>query len=569
MVSACLPPRSTPHGGLLTVRSRGYIDGMRSRLASAAAVAASILTILSCATSSGTLLARVQDAEEADKKESPPPPPPPEDVKGLEIRTDPAGASVWLNSRYQGTTPVVIEGLRKGTYRLLITREGYQDVLVWLEYPGDSMRYDVTLRPLVGFVQVDVRPLEAEVTLDGRRVPQGITPVAVGSYAVAVSAFGYLEWRGRIVVDENAVTPLVLDLQPSAFDVSALSLARAVVNPENPGVLGFLEARFTVTGPGRGVAAVYDGAGRQVHREELPEFLTWDQRWRWHPPAAFPQGDYTLEISGCGHDGAASRREISFVLDRTARTVPRSSWSGGSGLLYVPAAEALPPGSFQAALCGVAAWDPSTDLLQAPVLIAFRTGLGGRVELDVSAGAILTGATAPLFGSLSARWQVVAPARPVGIGMAIEGKAALQGVPTRGILTTDTFANFTGLSLGVPLQLTLGAVSLLAEPAILASAWRIDYDSDPATAASPGAWMYWRAGVMLDAGTFVAGASASARSLPLPDGLFAVGLPVQVGVEAHALIPETHVLVGAIMAGEIASPADWYLIGGISLGLLF
>lgn len=543
---------------------------MQRRLVPSAAVVLAVLSILSCATSSGTLLSRVQDAEEADKKAPPPPPPPqPPEVEGLEIRTDPDGASVWLNNRYQGSTPLLIEGLREGTYRLLITREGYRDVLVWLDYPGGAMRYDVALDPLVGFVQLDVTPRDADVTLDGRRVPQGITPVAVGSYSVEASAFGYLAWHGRIEVAEDAVTPLVIDLQPAPFAVSTLSLARPVVNPDNPGVLGFLEARFRVTGPGTGAVTVYDATGRQIHRAELPEFRTWDQRWSWRPSGSVPDGEYRLEIDARGSGGTASWHDIAFTLDRTVRIAPRSSWSGGSGLLYAPAAEALPAGSFQASFSGVAAWDPSSGLLQAPVQIALRTGLGGRVELDASAGAILTGAIPPLVASLSARWQIVEPSRPVGIGVAIEGKAALQGVPTRGILTTDTFANFSGASLGVPLQLTVGRVSLLAEPAILASAWRVDYDSDPVTAPSPGAWMYWRAGLLFDAGTFVAGASASARSLPLPDGLFAIGLPVQVGLELHALLPETHVLVGGILAGEVASPSDWYLIGGISLGLLF
>ena len=89
--------------------------------------------------------------------------------------------------------------------------------------------------------------------------------------------------------------------------------------------------------------------------------------------------------------------------------------------------------------------------------------MGGNVELDVSGGAILTGATPPLFGSLSLRWQFVEPIRPVGVGVAVEGKAALQGVPGKGLLTTDTFANFSGISLGIPIQVTFGQVSLLAE----------------------------------------------------------------------------------------------------------
>jgi hypothetical protein len=540
---------------------------MKPRPGAVTVIAFAVLAVVSCATSSGTLVDRVLEAEAAD--EEGPPPPPPEGVEGLEIRTDPDGAAVWLNNRYQGTTPLVIGGLKKGTYRLLITRKGYHDTVVWLDYHGGSMAYEIALDPILGFVQVDVSPSDAEVTLDDKRVSRGITPVPVGSYTVKASAFGYTEWRGRIEVWENLVTPIAVDLEPAAFAISPPSIARPVVNPENPGLLGSLEARFDVTGPGSASVTVLDRFGHQVHQEPLPEFRTWSQRFRWRPSAAIPDGEYSIVIAGLGRDGIESRQESLFSLDRTVRIAPRSSWSGGSGLLYVPTAEALPPGSFQASLVGIAYANLATDQVQAPVQLSFRAGLGGNMELDAGAGAILTGSVPPIFGSLSLRWQFVEPTRPVGIGVALEGKAALQGVPTRGILTTDIFANFSGLSLGIPLQFAFGQVSLLAEPAIIVSAWQVDYKSEPVTSSSPASWMYWRAGLMLDTGAFVAGASVSARSLPLPDGLFSIELPVEAGVEFHWLIPDTHVLVGGALAGEFAGSADWYLMGGISLGLLF
>ena len=544
---------------------------MMSRPAAAMAILAAILSAASCATSSGSLLDRVQHAEGADRPVEPPEPAdPPADLEGLEIRSNPEGASVWINNRFQGTTPLVVEDLPAGTYRLLLARDGYHEELVWLEYPGGPMRYLVTLDPIMGYVQIDVHPGDAEVTLDGRQVPHGISPVPVGSYDVRVSAFGYVEWNGRIEVWENSVTPISVVLDPSPFAILPPVLVRETVNPENPGLLGSVEARFDVTGPGTGAAAVFDWQGRSVHREDLPPFASWAQRWTWRPPRDLPDGDYSLVISATGADGREGRQELLFSLDRSLHIAPRSTWSGGSGLLYVPATEVLPPGSFQASLVGLANVDPVDGQLQAPVLLAFRTGLGADLELDAAMGAIFTRAEPSVVGSLSLRWQAVEPTRPMGIGAALEAKVALQVMPGHGILTIDPFANFSGLGLGVPLQLKLGALSLLFEPAIVFSAWQVDYDSVPVTVASPAAWMYWRAGLMVDTGAFVAGVSASARSLPLPDGLFAVGLPVQAGAEVSWLLPDTHVLLGAAVAGEISLlPFEIYLTGGISLGLLF
>jgi hypothetical protein len=196
---------------------------MNPRLGAVTAVLLAVLVIVSCATSSGTLVDRVLESEAADEDDQGPTPPPPEGVEGLAIHTDPDGAAVWLNNRYQGTTPLVIGGLAKGTYRLVITRKGYHDTVVWLDYPGGSMAYQIALDPILGFVQVDVHPSDAEVTLDEKRISQGVTPVPVGSYSVKAIAFGYVEWRGRITVWENVVTPIAIDLEPAPFAISTPS----------------------------------------------------------------------------------------------------------------------------------------------------------------------------------------------------------------------------------------------------------------------------------------------------------------------------------------------------------
>ncbi|HSV93756.1 MAG TPA: PEGA domain-containing protein, partial [Desulfobacterales bacterium] len=250
------------------------------------AILAAILTIASCATSSGLLLDLVQNAEGVDQPTEPAEPP--EELEGLEIRTDPVGASVWINNRYRGTTPLVINELPSGTYRIRITRDGYHEQLAWLDYPGGPMRYQVTLAPVMGYVQIDVSPRVAEVTLDGRRVPHGISPVPVGSYDVAVSAFGYVQWNGRIEVWENVVSPVSVDLETSPFGILTPRLTRTVVNPDNPGLLGSVEVRFDVTGPGSGTASIFDQQGRSVHREDLPSFTSWSQRWTWRPPSELP-----------------------------------------------------------------------------------------------------------------------------------------------------------------------------------------------------------------------------------------------------------------------------------------
>ena len=116
----------------------------------------------------------------------------------------------------------------------------------------------------------------------------------------------------------------------------------------------------------------------------------------------------------------------------------------------------------------------------------------------------------------------------------------------------DTFADFTGVSVGVPLQLTLGPVSVLASVGLTASLWYPYGSLSPA----PFAWFYLRSGVLLDLGEVTAGISASARTEPLPGGFTALGspVPVQIGAELHWLVPGTRILISGMAAGEFDSP---------------
>lgn len=137
---------------------------------------------------------------------------------------------------------------------------------------------------------------------------------------------------------------------------------------------------------------------------------------------------------------------------------------------------------------------------------------------------------------------------------------------------TDTFANFTGASIEVPLQLSLGPVGLLLTAGATTSLWypyRYNADSTPEQAFAT--WLYLRGGVMLDLGSFTAGISASTRTESLPDGIAFLGMPIpfEVGAEAHWLIPGTRLLLSGIMAGEYENDANYYLMGGFGLGFLY
>jgi len=244
-------------------------------------------------------------------------------------------------------------------------------------------------------------------------------------------------------------------------------------------------------------------------------------------------------------------------------------WSGSSGLMYAPVAEVLPPGDFQASVILAAFSDG--PVFRTPIMIGVRAGIGDRIEVDASGGIIPSSVAVPFALGAAVRWNFLSPRSDVGLSGALEGKVSFQydsSVGNESILSTDTFADFTGVSVGVPLQLSLGRVSLLASAGFTTSLW---YPYRQQLVQLFG-WFYLRSGIMFDFGPATAGVSASARTAPLiPDAAFALGtpVPVQVAAEIHWLIPDTQILVSGVVAGEFDTPTSYYLMGGGGLGFLY
>jgi hypothetical protein len=179
------------------------------------------------------------------------------------------------------------------------------------------------------------------------------------------------------------------------------------------------------------------------------------------------------------------------------------------------------------------------------------------------------------MASIAGRWNFVSPHGEYGTGAAVQAKLSAQVIPTingADVLLTDTFANFTGLSVEMPFQVYVGPVSFLLSFGAQGSFW-YPYRSDAGGAAlfGPVGWLYLRAGVLLDLGPVTAGISASTRTEPLPGGVAFLGTPVpfQLGAEVHWLLPDSRIFVSAIAAGEYEDGTDYYFMGGLGIGFLY
>lgn len=558
----------------------------RALAALAMCVAAGLL-LSSCATSKGATLGKVMTAEAGGRTSGNPPskpsarpaPNPPESKQGLEIVTDPDNAEVWIDGAFRGLSPYIAEDLSTGWHKITLRKTGYYETSGWADFESDYMLYQASLVQMIGYLQISVSPENSIVSVGGQEISPGLNTLPVGDYSLLVRSFGYSDYQESIAIQEKSVTTLSVALQPAEFSISSFSVPKIGINPDNPGLLGVLDVNLFVTGPGTGELRILNEGSVEVFSKALPEFTTWDQSFSWNvrdsSGNALPDGTYTLAVKARG-DGSESQieRETAIRVDRTLKIAPRSMWSGSAGLLYAPVAEVLPAGDFQVSFLG--AGIAAGAAFQAPVQLGARVGIGESLEVDASAGLIISSVATPFTASVSAKWNYLSLHGSYGTSSAVLAKLTVQYNPliTGGrVLMTDTFANFTGLSVEVPFQLTLGAMNLMLSAGATGSLWypyRFNADEITPKQGAVG-WLYLRGGAFLETGSLMLGISASTRTEPLPGGIAFLSSPIpfQLGAEAHWLIPGTRLLVTAMLAGEYENSDNYYFMGGAGLGFLY
>jgi hypothetical protein len=271
-------------------------------------------------------------------------------------------------------------------------------------------------------------------------------------------------------------------------------------------------------------------------------------------------------------EGTGERRaeqdsaELGLLIDSSIVLSFRSLWSGSAGLLYAPTADILPGRSVQLSSLVLAHASGNGDraVVRVPVSLGMRLGLGrtNRFELDTSFGGIIGYSDEtfylPWFASAAFKTSLMRPTGGFGFSSAAQAKLTYQNT------NTDTLANFRGLSVGLPTGMHVGPFSLLFSPEAILS-WEV-VGTDPLQLEADGR-VYGRFGLLLDLPPFSLGASVSLRSLAFDQGL-GLGLPFQSAVETHWLIPNTQLFVSASLAGEFSAVDDFYLFGGLGLGIL-
>jgi hypothetical protein len=429
-----------------------------------------------------------------------------------------------------------------------------------------------------GFLQFEDVPPHAEINFGSSWSPVGRQyELAVGSQSFRIRAFGFQEGSIAVDIQEGKTTVVPIDLEETDFSISNLEADKPAFHPRNPGLLGSARIHFRVSGPGSGRAVIVDSRNRIVMSHGFSTFTTEEQGFHWdgrdQQGAPVPDGTYTVRIQAEGARGEKRRsEEIKLKIDSSIVPSFRSLWSGSAGLLYAPTPEILPRGKLQVS-SGIlihASSGVDEPIVRIPVNFAMRAGLDSRelVELDTSVGGNIAFSSDTLYLPWFATAAFKASLLRIPGNPALASSAQIK--LTHRSVHTDTLANSSGLSLGLPTAIRWGSFSLLFSPELILSPYTVSYDPDEVLELDLYGWLYGRAGLLLDVHPFSFGASLALRTLPFNEGL-GLDLPFQTALEAHWQFFKSHGrsrFLSLYLAGEFEAADSYYLLGGLGLGIL-
>lgn len=127
------------------------------------------------------------------------------DSGSIEVVTDPAVASIWLDGADTGrTTPFNITGVRAGSHSCSLLKDGYLPENLTFNVPSEgTYRVNKVLKPSTGDVTFIIKPSDASVYMNGNLVGKGstnLTKLQYGKYSYNVGKEGYRNVTGTLEV---------------------------------------------------------------------------------------------------------------------------------------------------------------------------------------------------------------------------------------------------------------------------------------------------------------------------------------------------------------------------------
>jgi PEGA domain len=517
------------------------------------------LLLTGCMTSRGSLFNDVASSDSFTSSDT-------DDIEeenpGLYIKTVPSNADIYIDDSFAGVSPVT-QYPESGNYRITAKIEGYYTTTEWVNYTaGESVSLKINLEPVTGFLNLSVSPDEAIIKTGWDNLYKGLNEIQIGRHFVKAELFGYKTWEKQITIYENKTSNLKIKMEPAEFELSDPYVNRRAFNPANPAVLGRSKISFEVSTYGTGELIIYTESGQQILTKIFPYFEDWNQSFIWNGKNNYgefmPDGVYKIVISGRDMNGEnSSSKELYVTIDSSLIIRIRTTLNGTSGTMFCPSPDTLPWKSFQAAVSSFG--HIGADTYRFPFTVSTRIVPGNKLEITGQAGIVIMPETSESYFLSASVKRTVIDSKVGDISWYIKGSYQNNHY-------TDRNTNFTGLSAGLPMSISVSSLTLLLTPELIVSPFRISYDETEYDAGIY-AWGYVRAALMLDMGSAMVGISTALRLTPYSLDINS-GNPLSAGIELNWLIPGTGIFITGIMSGEFSSTDNFYINAGGGIGII-
>jgi hypothetical protein len=296
---------------------------------------------------------------------------------GLEIHTNPAGVTVYIDGVKRGITPVFINNPDTGVHYIRLIRDGYEERIFSVNlFSASRLIVSIKMEEIRGLAMVSVYrekespellPLNPQIyakTQDGITTPvipphdnKILLSLPVGYNTIKVRAFGWRDSSITVLVNEYFTVPADIFMKPELFKIENISQNRKRFNPMNPGNLGVTEYRFEVSAPGTGAIIIQEENGSVIYEKQFEQFNTWVQNITWDGRDSqgipYPEGVYTVLIEASALPEFSKEKEKTIFIKMKTEInysdviFPLSTDSGISGLTFAPLPKTLPEGSYQ------------------------------------------------------------------------------------------------------------------------------------------------------------------------------------------------------------------------------
>ena len=145
----------------------------------------------------------------------------------VSIESEPTEATVLLDDKEAGTTPITITDLMPGIHNLEVKMKGYEK---WSEevhiIPDEENAFTAVLRKFTGSISIKSNPENAKLFIDGQEfgtTPNALSSIDIGSHEVEVVSKGYKSWKKPINIKKGKNTNINIVLQINTGSVNIKS----------------------------------------------------------------------------------------------------------------------------------------------------------------------------------------------------------------------------------------------------------------------------------------------------------------------------------------------------------